>query len=282
MASRASALIAAQPGLAGLLDNDGPTGNIQVTRGVGTVQIRTGSEGPLWAALNSNWSDMDGFETAYTNLSFGTHMYLADETLLGVMLQLDHAASSEGVSETEGTGWLIGPYYVARYGNVDVDARLLWGRTDNEISPLGTYTDCFETERVLAMVKLSGEVAVGEATLRPLIGWAYVNDRSESYIDALSNSVAAQRVRLSEFEAALDWTMPVGANGMEFTGGLAGIFASEDGGNGTLDGGRGRIDLGLSSTGVGSLSYDLGLFADGLFQPGLERYGAEVSVDWRF
>lgn len=282
LASRASALIAAQPGLAGLLDDTAPSGNISVTRGAGIVQLRTGSEGPVWAALDAQWSDIDGFETTYTHLTFGSHMYLQDQTLLGVMVQLDHAASTEEVAEIEGTGWLVGPYYVARYGNVVVDARLLWGRTDNEISPLGTYTDTFATERVLAMVNLSGEIEAGRATLHPLLGWAYVDDRSEAYVDALSNPVAAQRVRLSEIEAALDWSVPVGTLGTEFTGGIAGILTSESGGNGSLDGGRGRVDFGLRRQGSGRLGFDIGIYADGLFQPGLERYGMDLSVDWRF
>ncbi len=282
LGARSAALLAAQPNLSGLLDNDGPSGNISVTRGVGTVQIRTGSEGPIWAALNSNWSDIDGFETTYTNVSFGTHMYLQDETLLGVMVQLDRATSSEGVSGIEGTGWLIGPYYVARYGGVDLDARLLWGRTENEISPLGTYTDRFSTERVLAMVNLSGEIEAGATLLQPLVGWSYVEDRSEAYLDALSNPVAAQRVRLSQLEVALDWTRPIGANGMEFVGGMAGLFTAEEGGNGSVEGARGRLDLGLRRQGQGPLNFDIGLYADGLGQSGFEAYGIDLSVDWRF
>nr|WP_255598712.1 Ig-like domain-containing protein [Hasllibacter sp. MH4015] len=282
LGARSLALLAAQPDLAGLLSNDGPSGNIQVTRGQGIVQMRTGTEGPIWAALDAQWSDLDGFETAYTHLTFGSHMYLQDETLLGVMLQLDHAASGEGLAEIEGTGWLIGPYYVARYGDVDLDARLLWGRTENEISPIGTYTDRFATERILATVNLSGEVELERVTLRPLIGWSYVDDRSESYIDALSNPVAAQRVRLSQLEAALDWTMPLGTGGVDFVGGFAGLFTAEEGGNGDPEGARGRIDLGLRRQGAGPVSFDFGLFYDGIGQARYESYGLDVSVDWRF
>ncbi|MBF9042027.1 hypothetical protein HKCCE4037_01705 [Rhodobacterales bacterium HKCCE4037] len=282
LGARGQALIASQPALGGLLDNDGPSGNIQVTRGQGIVQIQTGTEGPIWAALDSSWSDINGFETAYTLLTFGSHVYLADETLLGVMVQFDHAASTEGVAEIEGTGWLIGPYYVARYGGVVVDARVLWGQTDNEIRPTGTYTDHFGTERVLAMLNLSGEIELERATLRPLLGWAYTEDRSEAYVDALSNPVSAQRVRLSEVETGLDWVMPIGAGAVDFTGGMSAIFTAEEGGNEDLEGGRGRVDLGLSSAGTGPLSFDLGVYVDGLFRETQERYGANVSVDWRF
>jgi hypothetical protein len=179
-------------------------------------------------------------------------------------------------------GWLIGPYFVARYGGVDVDARLLGGRTDNEISPVGTYRDSFATERVLAMINLSGEIERGTATLRPLFGWYYLDDRSDAYIDALANPVAAQRVRLSQVKAALDWTMPVGEVGLEFNGGVASLFTAETGGNGSIEGARGRIDLGLRRQGVGALDFDFGVYADGLGQSGFEAYGVDLSVDWRF
>lgn len=282
LGARGQALIAGQPGLAGLLGNDAPSGNIQVTRGQGIVQIQTGTEGPVWAALDSSWSDIDGFQTAYTLLTFGSHVYLADETLLGVMVQFDHAASNEGLAEIEGTGWLVGPYYVARHGGLVVDARVLWGRTENEIRPTGTYTDHFGTERMLAMLNLSGEIELERASLRPLLGWAYTEDRSEAYVDALSNPVAAQRVRLSELEAGLDWVMPLGTGAVDFTGGMSAIFTAEQGGNQDLEGGRGRIDLGLRRAGPGPLSFDLGVYADGLFQDQQERYGASVAVQLRF
>lgn len=282
IAARASSLIAAQPSLPGLLGGDDPSGAVEVSRGQGMVQFHSGAAGSVWTALDANWSDTDGFETAYTLLSFGTHMRLGNESLLGVMLQLDRAASRQGTSRIEGTGWLIGPYYVARHGGLSVDARLLWGETENEISPIGTYTDTFSTERMLAMVNVSGEIEAGAVTLRPLLGWTHVDDRSEAYIDALSNPVASQHVRFSEVKAALDWSRPLGRGDVEFTGGFAGIFASQTGGTGFGTGNRGRLDLGLRRQGAGALSFDIGLFADGLFQPGVERYGLDASVEWRF
>ena len=42
------------------------------------------------------------------------------------------------------------------------------------------------------------------------------------------------------------------------------------------------VALGLSSTGTGPLSFDVGVYVDGLFRDDQERYGANASVDWRF
>ncbi|MCF2872018.1 Ig-like domain-containing protein [Octadecabacter sp. G9-8] len=282
MAARSVALLAAQPSLSGLLDGDETSGAISVSRKLGIVEIQTGGGRPIWGALNSNWSFIDGFDTAYTNLSFGSHLTLNHEKLLGLMVQFDHAVSNEGLSEIEGTGWLVGPYYVARYNDVDLDARLLWGRTHNDIRPIGTYTDSFATERLLAMINLSGEVDAGSATLHPLVGWSFTDDHSGAYIDALSNPVAAQRVRLNELEVALDWVLPIVNTGTDFIGGAAGIFAKEDGGNGVVDGGRARLDLGLRRKGHGPLDLEFGVYVDGLGQPDYDVYGVDLVVDWRF
>lgn len=46
LGARSAALIAAQPGLSGLLDNAAPSGNISVTHGVGAVQLR--AVGAAW------------------------------------------------------------------------------------------------------------------------------------------------------------------------------------------------------------------------------------------
>ncbi|MBF9061271.1 hypothetical protein HKCCSP123_18985, partial [Rhodobacterales bacterium HKCCSP123] len=282
LGARGTALIAAQPDLTRLLGRGGPSGSVSVTRTTGDVALFTGTSGPVWAALDMQWSDIAGFHTRYSHLTFGGHATLRNDALLGVMLQLDSAASVEGVAEIAGTGWLVGPYYVGAHGGLIVDARALWGRTENEITPFGTFTDRFETERVLAMLTLSGEIEAGGATLRPLIGWSYIDDRSEAYLDALSNPVAAQRVRLTQLEAALDWTLPLGDTGTEVTGGVSGLLAREAGGNDVSEGLRGRVDLGLRRQGAGPVGFDLGLWADGLGQSGYEAYGLDLRLDWRF
>lgn len=282
MIARGTALIAAQPELREMLGATGLSANAFVTRGMGTAQMHTGNQGPIWAALDAQWSDLAGLETTYTHLTFGAQHKLNDDAVLGLMLQLDHASSTEGAASIEGTGWLVGPYFMGRHEGLIVDARLLWGETDNSISPVGTYTDTFQTERVLGMVNLSGEMQAGAATFYPTLGWSYLEDQSNGYVDALSNPVAAQTVRLSEIEAAVDWSVPVSTDGTEFIGGVAGIFASEKGGNGLIEGGRGRVDLGVRRQGEGPVSFDVGVYADGLFQSDFERYGLDMSLGLEF
>lgn len=281
MGARAAASLAAQPELRDLIRGGPATGSLQVTRGAGDISLRTGTEGPVWAALSSNWTDLEGSTNAYTMLSFGSHAHISDDAIVGVMVQLDHSAFEGGAASVDGTGFLVGPYVAAEFGQIYVDGRLLWGQTENEISPLGTYTDTFQTERWLASFNLSGEVQAGGWTLLPGLGYAYTEDRQAAYVDALSNPVPAQTVRLGELTAALDWELPF-ANGLtDFTGGVAAIWGMQEGTADAFEGTRGRLDLGLNHQ-SGGLNYAFGLWVDGIGQDALTRQGAEVVLDWQF
>lgn len=286
MASRASALLAAQPRLSRLLTGAGdPAGRVSVTRGAGDVQLSTGTRGPVWVALDAQWGEVGASETTYTHLSFGSHARLGEATILGVMLQLDHATSREGAAEIEGTGWLVGPYFatVLGQGPLYLDGRLLWGMTDNEISPFGTYTDSFDTERWLATLALSGQIDAARATLLPQLQYAYTEDRQEAYLDSLSNPVRAQTISQGELSASLGWEMPVDDLGLTlFTGEVSGIWGVQDGGGSVFDGSRGRLELGLSHETATGLQMTVGGYLDGIGGAALMRRGVKVSLDWQF
>ena len=66
------------------------------------------------------------------------------------MVQFDHA--KDDANKASGSGYMVGPYFVAQVPDQPLyfEGRLLYGQTDNKISPLGTFTDSFKTERMLA------------------------------------------------------------------------------------------------------------------------------------
>src|SRR5690606_3433867 len=62
-----------------------------------------------------------------------------------------------------GQGWMFGPYAAVRFADsIVLDGKVLWGRSTNAISPFLTYTDTFTTERLLATMRLGGEIAFGK------------------------------------------------------------------------------------------------------------------------
>ena len=54
--------------------------------------------------------------------------------VLGYRAQFDHAYSTVGAATVKGSGYLVEPYWVARFDDVAVDARLLAGKTENNPS----------------------------------------------------------------------------------------------------------------------------------------------------
>ena len=80
--------------------------------------------------------------------------------LIGALMQFDFADETSGLlgSDVEGRGWLAGPYISARLSeNIYFDARAAWGRSENDVSPFGTYTDRVGGDRWLARADLTGE-----------------------------------------------------------------------------------------------------------------------------
>jgi predicted regulator of Ras-like GTPase activity (Roadblock/LC7/MglB family) len=56
-----------------------------------------------------------------------------------------------------GNGWMVGPYVGIQLSkNLIFDARAAWGQSDNQVNPIGLYTDSFSTDRMLARANLTG------------------------------------------------------------------------------------------------------------------------------
>jgi hypothetical protein len=200
------------------------------------------------------------------------------------MLQYDMAETRDGAARIEGTGWLIGPYFAAELaqGEIVMDGRLLYGRTDNEISPLGTYVDSFETERWLAILNTSGRVELARLTLLPGLGYAYTEDRQMAYVDALSVPVPEQTISLGELTARLEWEVPLGDGATVFTGGIAGIRANSSQTSSQLEGGRGRFNLGLRHAGANGFNVDLGGYIDGIGAANYQSRAIALTVSYAF
>lgn len=153
MLGRANNLASNQPGLARFLMGDG-CGNFNASANEGSGSVSgCVTRGNTWAEINGSWSG-DG---SYTLGTIGAHASLNPNLLVGGMVQFDY--TDDPANNASGKGWMVGPYFVAKTPNQSLyfEGRLLYGQTDNEITPLGTYTDSFETERLLAQLRASGQ-----------------------------------------------------------------------------------------------------------------------------
>lgn len=145
MLKRAGHLITNQPGL--LRGNcSGFDGTASLSSGALTGCKQTGN---TWAALYNSWSQQDSYALGV----FGHHHKFNDNLIIGVLAEIDHF--NDTANDTSGTGWLVGPYVVAKHHSspLYLEGRFLYGQSANKLSPFGTYVDSFATERLLAQAR---------------------------------------------------------------------------------------------------------------------------------
>ncbi len=294
MAGRATQLLANQPGTICLMSGACNAGafDFGAVPGAAYFSFVSRGDGDAWFRVTGSRSRSGGSEGDHVLGAVGAHLDLGPNLRPGLMLQLDHMREENGEAETEGNGWLAGPYLIGRVPQLPLyyEARTLWGGSRNETTPLGTFTDTFDTDRFLALFRLAGQVGVETATLIPSVSAAYVSDEQEAYENALGARVPEQSVSTREFTAGLDISVPVDfdAGRWTFGGGVTAIHARTDAtgaARGVVppqDGGRGRLSLSAETGSLLRGALSLSGFFDGIGAPDYEAYGASLSYDWRF
>jgi hypothetical protein len=295
MHNRARNLVQNQPGLIGLVRGTrNGHADVAVTRNKADFDIASGGDQPLWFTLSGSLTDQkNGIDSAYALASMGGHVELSTGVVVGAMIQVDHAEDDHGGGiETSGNGWLVGPYVVAQLGEQPIyfEGRLLYGESSNKVSPLGTFTDDFDSDRYLALIALEGSYQAEAVRYFPRLQFSHVRDRQGAYVDGLSNPVPAQKIRLSELSAGVDFETPLFGDSRDHlvTWGVSGIWSRVDGSGAASafidneEGGRARLDLGYLFDGGDGLTASAGLFLDGIGAPEFDSYGLEVGVNLRF
>ncbi len=230
----------------------------------------------------------------------GVDYLMSPDLLVGGMLQYDRLTGSNDNdnSRTEGTGWMVGPYVTARLQeNLYLDARVAGGTADNDVTPVGTYTDSFTSTRWLADISLSGEFIRDQWTIRPNAALSWLTDKQKAYTNTLGDTIPSQTV--SQGQVRFGPTISrwfLGDNGWRYepTLTLNAIYSHADTrlhGNtrgitlttaGDGDGWRARVAPGISMTSPegGRLSFT-GNY-DGIGQSGYEAWGLRLNLGMKF
>ncbi|MBR9652966.1 autotransporter outer membrane beta-barrel domain-containing protein [Thalassovita aquimarina] len=208
------------------------------------------------------------------------------------MLQFDYAKADEGVASTEGYGWLIGPYFAYRHPSQPLvfTGRLLYGRTENEIAPLGTYRDAFETDRWLAQLGATGRIEAGRWTVFPFLDVTHTRDDQKAYADSLGNRIPAQGFRLTNVELGSDFELQLAREDGRrvLTGGISGIWSATSGSGASVmrepayEGGRIRVELGYGGWLRNGARFQFSAFGDGIGADGYTGYGLEGTYSLAF
>jgi hypothetical protein len=184
--ARARNLILLQPDLLSLLDPaERPNAtDIAISTSGGDFDLsRMGKS--VWFRLAGSRTTADGDMTDhYAQLSFGTHLKLGPDTILGVMGTLDTIRQNQTTGSAEGEGWMAGPYLVARIDGTALtfEGRALFGRTSDRITEAGWTAQDVSGTRSLLMLKASGRIERSGVELRPYLRFSSVRQATEAYV----------------------------------------------------------------------------------------------------
>jgi HYR domain/Autotransporter beta-domain len=248
------------------------------------------AEWDFWFEASVSRYETEFGEGGFAILHAGADYRIGENAILGFGVQLDSTQEDVigSVATTSGMGWMIGPYYTARIGDgLYFDASLRYGRSENEVSPLGTYTDEFTTERWLASIGLFGSIDRGALNIQPNISINYFEETSEAYIDSLAVPIAARTTRLGDLEigSRFTWYDPAGGFSTYFE--IEGFYTFEANGQvaslSTVNTGlRARVGFGGTVMVGPSGSFDYGVSYDGLGDDDYEAMTARIGFSVNF
>jgi autotransporter-like protein/Big-like domain-containing protein len=135
-------------------------------------------------------------------LYLGADYRFSPDLVAGVLGQLDWIDEQDRAANTDasGFGWMVGPYAVARLSqNLILDGRAAVGTSSNDVTPLGTYQDGFDTTRFMVRGQLTGDFAFEEIVFNPFFQALYFEERQHSYTDSLGNYIPHQTLSLGRF-----------------------------------------------------------------------------------
>ena len=151
----------------------------------------------------TSYDDTGGTDGDFDILYVGADYALTNNWLIGILGQFDWAderTRADG-SKADGEGWMVGPYVSGRLNEyLFFDWRAAWGTSDNSLSPFGTYSDSFDTDRWLTTARLTGNWTSGNWRLTPSVAVKYGEENQEAYTDSLGFRIGGQDVSLGRVE----------------------------------------------------------------------------------
>ncbi len=248
----------------------------------------------VWTQVHGAHSDAGSSDSTLWVGYLGAHAFVTPNVLVGGLVQLDWADETNDTagSSADGFGWMVGPYIAAKLPdqNLFFDARATWGRSDNDVSPIGTYTDGFDTERWMISGKLSGLYQTYGLNIRPAVSVSYFEETQESYTDSLGFAISSQTFSQGEVRFGPTFSHDISRDDgtvIRPKFGVSGVwnFHVNNGVNsqgavlGTGDV-RARLDAGVTVITIDTWSLDFGGYYDGLGAEDYHSFGgtAQVSV----
>ena len=241
----------------------------------------------LLSSLRLETSDQDFFI-----FHAGVDYQLNKDAFIGFLGQYDWTQEEDRQQTyaVRGKGWMVGPYFVNRLtDHLIVDGRVGWGQSNNEIRPDLTYTDKFDTERVLAKGQVTGDFFFDNWRINPALSLLYFKETQEAYTDSLGIYIPKQDINFGrltfgpqfskdfKYSKKMTITPSFTAKGIwnfdtaEVVGLATGLAYDIE----TL---RARIESGVTLSMTGGTRLSIKGFYDGLGVQTYESYGGSIRV----
>jgi hypothetical protein len=278
MQARVGHVVSAQPDLIGLLSGTSSgTFNANATQGSGGFNFASSGERRIWSRAQGSWSSSGDTENSYYFGAIGGHFDLSPNAIAGLMFEFDSLTQEDGTTSSSGSGYLVGPYFVAKSPNQPLffEGRYLLGTASNSTSINGAEEQDFDTSRSLIQVKVAGQIVSNTTTWTPSLSFSQAAETQKAFTDVYNREIDEQGIGVSNATFGMDFAKPIPVqNGeMQLTGGLSGSWSASNnsGYASTLtpdyEGGSAGLHLGTVysfNNGVtlsGDMSYG-GLFSD--------------------
>lgn len=151
----------------------------------------------------TSYEDTGGADGDFNILYVGADYAVTQNWLIGILGQFywtEEKTKTDG-SKADGDGWMVGPYVSGRLNEyLFFDWRIAWGGSDNGVSPLGTYSDSFDTSRWLTNARLTGNWVSGNWRVTPSVAVKYGEESQDAYTDSLGMRIYGQDVSLGQVE----------------------------------------------------------------------------------
>lgn len=264
---------------------------------VDSSSARTGISN-LWINGALSRTKQNGQSQDFGIVHLGAGYKISSELLVGGILQIDRASENDtsvGAS-VSGTGWMIGPYLVARLrDNILFDGRVAYGQSSNKVSPTGTYTDNFDTSRALIKARITGEYYHNDVKISPLLSLIYFSEKQNAYVDSLNATIPEQTVNLGQITFGSNFSKEITLkNGMVMTPNAAikgvwnfkdtGFLNAATGAASTLNNAEisARLDFGVDIKNDNGMNVDIGGFFDGIATSNYQAYGGSAKLTVKF
>lgn len=267
----------------------GSNAGLDSTNALSAAQLR-GYD--IWVQLYGAKSEAGSAESTLGVAYVGGHYFVNSNLLIGAMVQADWAMEENDTinSSARGFGWMVGPYLAAKLPehNLFFNARASWGKSNNDVSPIGTYKDEFDTERWLVSAGLSGKFDVNGWTISPSVNVSYFEEKQKAYTDSLNNFIPGQTFSQGEVRFGPSFSYDIKLDQKVIVRpkiGFSGVwnFDIENGVNSQgavigIDDVRGRLSAGLTAFSASDWSLNIEGFYDGIGVDNYNAYGGKIRL----